>query len=313
MKFVQTTIAAAIVAGLALAAAPAHSALVVTPLNGSTVTANSMANSLLSGGSGITINSVTYTGANGASGLFSGGTGIIGFESGIVLTSGSVDNVVGPNNSDSASVSLGLAGDASLNGILPSGQQTFDASVLEIRFTPNASKVTFSYVFGSEEYNEYINDFNDVFGFFVNGTNVALANGVAVSIDNVNCGEPPTSGGGVNCNLYRNNDLSDGGGSINTQLDGLTVVLSIEANVNANVENVLKLAIADVGDERLDSAVFIASGSFQTCGGTGLPDCDGGGGGGGGGDVPEPATLALLGMSGLLAGWNRRKRAALRG
>src|SRR5581483_2870555 len=292
MKLLRASLLAASMA-VALAAATTYAALSVTALNGTTVTPNTMANSLLAGGSGITINSVTYTGANGASGLFSGGTGIIGFESGIVLTSGSVNNVVGPNNNDGASQNNGLGGDASLQTLIPAGQQTFDASVLEIKFTPAGNKVTFSYVFGSEEYNEFVNSFNDVFGFFVNGVNTALVGGIPVSIDNVNCGKPynPPSGG-VNCALFRNNDLSDGGGSINTQLDGLTVVLSIEANVNPNVENTLKLAIADVGDRALDSAVFIAGGSFQICGAPGLPDCDGDNNG----SVPEPGILAPLGL-----------------
>jgi hypothetical protein len=57
--------------------------IATTPLGGA-VTANTMANSLLSGGSGITINSATYTGGNNASGLFSGGASIIGIDTGII-------------------------------------------------------------------------------------------------------------------------------------------------------------------------------------------------------------------------------------
>src|SRR5947209_5895312 len=48
-------------------------------------------------GSGVSISNVNYTGATQAAGTFSGGTGIVGFESGIILSSGYISNVIGPN------------------------------------------------------------------------------------------------------------------------------------------------------------------------------------------------------------------------
>ena len=53
---------------------------------------------------------------------------------------------------------------------------------------------------------------------------------------------------------------------LNTQLDGLTTVLSFIAPVNPGVQNTLVLAIADAGDTILDSAVFIAGGSVAAPG-----------------------------------------------
>ena len=58
----------------------------------------------------------------------------------------------------------------------------------------------------------------------------------------------------------------NGGLGLNTQLDGLTTVLSFIAPVNPGVQNTLVLAIADAGDTILDSAVFIAGGSFAAPG-----------------------------------------------
>ena len=69
--------------------------LSVTPLDGETVTAATLVDELV--GAGVETSDETYTTALQASGLFSGGTGIIGFESGVLLTSGDVGNVVGPN------------------------------------------------------------------------------------------------------------------------------------------------------------------------------------------------------------------------
>src|SRR5215475_4253519 len=99
------SVACKILAGFALVSFSSLSAaqLVVAPIDGTTVTADTLANSLLGSNSGIVINSSGYTGANGASGTFSGGSGIISIGSGVLLTSGSVNNVVGPNNTSGAS------------------------------------------------------------------------------------------------------------------------------------------------------------------------------------------------------------------
>ena len=253
---------------LSLFSALAVAQLAVTPIDGATITANSLVNALLGTNSGITITNVTYTGANGASGTFSGGLGIIGVPSGIVLTSGAVTNVVGPNNTSSASKDNALPGDADLTAF--AGSATFDASVLNITFVPTGSTIQFYYVFGSEEYNEYINKFNDAFGFYVNGVNKALLPGTAtpVTINNVNCGSTGT-GTGPNCNLFINNSSA----TYNTQLDGYTKVLGFTASVTPNTPNTLKIAIADTADHALDSAVFIAGGTLYVCGGVGEPAC----------------------------------------
>jgi len=259
--------ALALFSGLSLAQ------LVVAPINGTTITATTLANALLGASSGITITNATYTGANGASGTFAGGAPIIGIDTGVLLTSGSVNNVVGPNNTPGASAQNSLPGDTDLTAL--AGDATFDASVLTITFVPSGNAIQFSYVFGSEEYNEFINQFNDVFGFFVNGANRALIPGTStpVSINNVNCGVAAPgvapSGPGTNCNLFINNDPP----SHNTQLDGFTQILTFTATVNPGVPNTLKIAIADTGDDALDSAVFLAGGSLQVCGGAGQPPC----------------------------------------
>jgi hypothetical protein len=226
------------------------------------VTPTSLAQSLA--GTGVTISNVTYAGTTRSSGQFQGGTTIIGFESGVILSSGFATDVIGPNDNDATSRVNGTGSDADLTAL--SGFPTFDRTVLEFDIVPQASTLTFQYVFASEEYNEYANtQFNDVFAFFVNGTNCATVPGTVppqpVSINTINGGNPLGTNP-KNPLLYRNNDLSDGGGLIDTQADGLTVVLTCNATVNANVTNHIKLAIADGSDPVLDSYVFLKAGSF---------------------------------------------------
>ena len=230
------------------------------------LTATDLVDALIGGGPNApSISNVTFSGANIAAGTFSGGMETIGFDNGIILSSGNIASVIGPNISDATTTNNGLPGDSDLDGLIP-GYTTHDATVLEFDFECEQLQViSFEYVFASEEYNEYVNSpYNDVFGFFVNGVNIALipSTTTSVAINNVNCGNPynPPSGGSY-CELFRNNDLSDGGGSIDTEMDGLTVTFYATTNVNPGI-NHIKLAIADAGDWILDSDVFIKGESF---------------------------------------------------
>lgn len=226
-------------------------------------------------GPGVTVSNVTFTGANTAAGVFGGGTGIIGFESGIILSSGDISFVAGPNTQDDISGVNAGVGDPDLGALIP-GYTTYDAVVLEFDFQCTGTQIIqFQYVFTSEEYNEWVNSpFNDVFGFFLNGVNIALvpgSPGTPVSINNVNCGYPYNPPLGSFCHLFINNDCSDippgtfpCTGVRDIQMDGLLVVLTATGTLSPGV-NHIKLAIADAGDQVLDSNVFIRGQSF-VCG-----------------------------------------------
>ncbi|HSP54529.1 MAG TPA: choice-of-anchor L domain-containing protein [Dehalococcoidia bacterium] len=211
-------------------------------------------------GGGITVSNVTFSGSNVAGGKFIDACNVIGFNSGIMLSSGDISGVIGPNIDDGISTINDRPGDADLTAL--AGFPTNDAAVLEFDFVPAGGSVTFNYVFASDEYNEFVNtDFNDVFAFFVNGTNCATVSGAPVSINTINNGNPFGSAPKSNPQLYRNNDINDGG-SLDTEMDGLTTVLTCEANVLAGKKNHMKLAIADGSDSILDANVFLQAGSF---------------------------------------------------
>lgn len=226
-------------------------------------------------GPGVAVSNATFTGANVAAGTFTGGMSVIGFESGIMMSSGDIAFAPGPNTQDAASgVNAGL-GDPELDGLIP-GYITYDTCILEFDFQCTGTQVIqFQYVFTSEEYNEWVNSpFNDVFGFFLNGVNIALvpgSPGTPVSINNVNCDNPYNPPAGSYCNLFLNNDCDDippgtfpCAGAYDIQMDGMIVILTATGTLNSGV-NHIKLALADAGDQVLDSNVFIRAQSF-TCG-----------------------------------------------
>ena len=134
-----------------------------------------------------------------------------------------------------------------------------DACALELQFecTVPDCEVAFDYVWGSDEYNEYVNSqFNDAFGFYLNGENIAkLPSGDRVSIDNVNKEK--------NSEFYINNDIVDFDPVPfpDFEADGFTKVLVARGNANTGV-NTLKLVIADFGNLGFDSWVLFRKSSL---------------------------------------------------
>jgi hypothetical protein len=165
-------------------------------------------------GPGITVSNATVTGSAQAYGSFNGAGSNIGLPSGVILTTGPIGVAVGPNNMTSAGSDIFVSGNSMLNGL--AGAQTFDAIVLEFDFVPLSNTVVFNYVFGSEEYPEFVNSgYNDAFAFFISGPGIAATYGTAnynmarvpataqpVTIDNVNAGSNNqyyfNNGGGAN-------------------------------------------------------------------------------------------------------------------
>lgn len=211
-------------------------------------------------GAGISYSNITYRGVKRSAGFFSNGSSIIGISQGVILSSGDIANVVGPNSADDITADNNLPGDSDLNNLIP-GYTTYDATVLQFDFVPKTNVIKIQYVFSSDEYNEYVgSSYNDVFGFYVNGKNIAkLPDSSNVSINNVNKGKHAA--------YYRNNDYDDlypGPYPVNTEMDGLTTVVTSMVSVTPNKLNHMKIAIADAGDYLYDSNVFIKVDSLST-------------------------------------------------
>lgn len=244
--------------------------------NLSTVTPTALAQSLV--GAGITVSNVSIIsdGLNVADdvaiGSFTNGLDLgIGIDTGIVLSSGDIATAAGPNSADNFTTNNTTGADPDLQAIATATLN--DSAVLSFTFDDpsiqpgEVATVQFQFVFGSEEYNEFVDSvFNDTFAFFLNGTNIAVLPDLTtpVSINNFNGGNPfdPNQTDDF-ADFFNNNDPDDGGVSFNTEMDGFSNVFTAFGNVTGPGPHTIKLAIGDSSDSDLDSWVFLAAGSLQ--------------------------------------------------
>lgn len=224
-------------------------------------------------GPGVTVSGISYTGSGGAIGSFTAAGTNLGISSGIVMTTGTVLNngngPQGPNNASGSGFDNSAGGYPALSALLPGGTATHNTAILQFDFVPYSDTVRFKYVFGSEEYPEYVGStFNDVFAFFISGPGIVggqqniakLPNGSAVTINNVNSGS--------NSAYYVSNgdgSQSPYNSSVNyIQYDGFTKVLEAVSKVQCGQTYHLIIAIADAGDGILDSGIFLEANSLNS-------------------------------------------------
>lgn len=240
----------------------------VTPSNDATLLAQTIV------GSGVTLHGTpTLTGHSSQSGRFTGfstgayvnpvtgQSGSVSIASGVILSSGSAANATSTYDfDDGASTDLGGLGDSDLTAL--AGFATRDAVVLTFQFVPVASPLFIQFVFLSSEYPDYVNtQYNDVFGFYVNGANVALTpGGDPISVNTINLGRPVGSFAS-NAELMTQYSVEE---VTPYNFGGSTVLLTVSAPVTPGEPNTFKFALADGSDWILDSAVLIGTGYFST-------------------------------------------------
>lgn len=223
------------------------------------------------------VSNIQTTGEDFSIGNFFDGQRIMGIDRGIIISTGHIDSASGPNLSGETSGVIGTINDPDLSLIATS--TVFDASGISFDFIPLSDRVSFTYVFASEEYCEYVNTpYNDVFGFFVsgpgidgnftnNGVNVALVPGTQefVSINTINHSknneyyyknEPETDA--LDCQIAF--EPKNPG---NISFDGFTLPLQAEFDVIPCETYTIRLVISDVRDPVFDSAVFLKMNSFD--------------------------------------------------
>ena len=200
----------------------------------------------------------------------------LGIAAGLILATGKAQFALGPNNC--SSLGCGSIVSASAFGSDPdlallSGNTIFNSAILEFDFVATGLELNFDFVFASEEYPDYVNSINDSFGFFLSGPgitgpytgnakNIALvpSTNTQISINTVNNGLN-NNGPCQNCAYYFNNSTIGLNPNNSTgptvQYDGFTRVIRATSALQCGQPYHIKLAIGNVSDNLLDSAVFL--------------------------------------------------------
>lgn len=223
-------------------------------------------------GSDYSVFNVQYSGYEFAYAQFDGTNSNLGLNRGFVLTTGAVTDGIldGPNTVPDASFDVPTPGSQLLDSLI-NPYPTFDAVVLEFDFIPSVDTLMIPFVFGSEEYEEYVgSEFTDVMGVFLTGPGISTPLNIAllpdnsfVSPKNVHPYVSNTFGvsAPMNAANYVDNPSSASPPADKIQFDGFTQLTRVFADqLIPGATYHLVIAIADAGDGIYDSAVF-----FEAC------------------------------------------------
>jgi gliding motility-associated-like protein len=238
-----------------------------------TFTAQQLIENILVNSGCVSVSNFSASGGNFSAGemsfgYFNANGSVFPIQEGIVLSTGKLSSVIGPNtNFSDSGIGMGWNGDSDLNTAL-SLTNTFNATVLEFDFIPNANTISFDYIFASEQYllNPTANQCNytDGFAFLLKEAtatsyqNLALVPGTTIPV-RVNT----VRGSGTICPAA-NQTYFDAfnTGTYPTTYDGQTKILTAQAAVIPGTLYHIKLVIADEGNARFDSGIFLKAGSF---------------------------------------------------
>ncbi len=243
-------------------------------------------------------------------GIYRGGD-FLGLSSGIVLSTGQVDRLVGRNCADGRSPLIPEDQRQGCNGFvqdnktdlntdlvdLEANQPLIEGSryrfpkdivLLDLGFTAEAGFLNLGYVFGSEEFVE-AKPKNDYLNIWLNGVNLAQLNdGQAVTVNNLV--KPVGEEFQLNPDYIDNAIIGPNPANQITPLDGYTQLLHLRGPLLPGRNNLrIELGDGPLDDDGYDSAVFLSQIQVER--------------------VPGPSMLwGLLGLGGWkLRDWLRQK------
>lgn len=198
---------------------------------------------------------------------------------GIVLSTGNVFSVSGPNTTTISEGNSAWPGDPDLESIvtIATGQPMNgkNATKLEFDFTSLNEFMSFNFLFASEEYGVFQCTFSDAFAFLLTDlvtgvtTNLAVVPGTNIPVSVVTIRDNLYNSGCPSANPAYFGAYNDAFSSA-TNFNGQTVLMTASSTLIPNHPYHIKLVVADRLDTLLDSAVFIEAGAFAV----GPPQCN---------------------------------------
>ena len=206
-------------------------------------------------------------------GFFTKGSSNFEIDEGIILSTGKAKKAEGPKNDTQSEYNFYWGKDQDLIDILNKYHldttNIRNATSLEFDFIANTDKISFEYMFLSEEYRPRNCYYSDAFAFLIKKAdnsedyhNIATVPSTDIPVTT------KTINGATDCP----SNINYFGGFIGyhfpstspTNFNGQTKILKAESNIEKGVKYHIKLVIADHGDSEgiYDSAVFLKAGSF---------------------------------------------------
>jgi len=228
---------------------------------------NVLVNSPCANVSNFSVTGDSYSPGEQSFGYFNGVGSGFPFSNGIVLSTARAHRAEGPNNNLVDEGSINWLGDTDLEQAL-NITGTVNATALEFDFTPLTSKISFDYIFASEEYQGTAPcRYSDGFAFLLRPVgssgpyqNLALIPNTNTPVK-VTTVHPNISGScpAMNDNYF--GGFNNSSAPIN--FNGQTTVMTAQADVIPGTTYHIKLVIADEENIRYDSAIFLGGGSFN--------------------------------------------------
>ncbi|MBM56051.1 MAG: hypothetical protein CMB32_05805 [Euryarchaeota archaeon] len=235
-------------------------------------------------GDGVNVSNITYIGGNEQLGYMSGADAVFSVGAGVVLSTDNALNLTDPNcGANICNGCLGGGTDQDLldvaNSVPPLIGQSFSVSsvndlcVLEFDFEAGGDSIAFNYVFGSDEYLEWVNSsYNDIFAFFLSGPGITGPYNAPAGFPDgaINIAQVPESDPLLPVTISSVNDVTnptyyiDNFSNDGICIDGYTQAFTASAQVQCGETYHIKLAIADGSDSALESFVILEEGSFAS-------------------------------------------------
>ncbi|PZX94859.1 hypothetical protein DOS84_04705 [Flavobacterium aquariorum] len=218
----------------------------------------------------------TFTAGQNSYAYFNAGTSNFPLKEGVLLSTSSSKEAIGPYQNQKGGGSPSWKGDTDLDQTL--GITSINATVLEFDFVPLTTSISFNYIFASNEYQLYFPcEFSDAFAFLIkekgstdNYKNIAVLPGTTTPVSSKNI--HPTINDVVDAlgtshpGCPAVNESYFGGynnASSPVNYSGQIVKMNAHTDVIIGKTYHIKLVIADDKYQYYDSAIFLEAGSFS--------------------------------------------------